>query len=115
MQNLMKMEIWVFVLGQVNESIASICQIYIFTTKEEIFYLNIYLLRYFMFSGIWLVRKLVGMILQLLLRFELLGGGEAGKVCGCESKWIHARRKIKAKINSIPTARASWGKKGGKG
>ena len=50
------------------------------------------------------------MILQLLLRFELLGGEEAGKVCGCESKWIHARRKIKAKINSIPTARASWGK-----
>ena len=31
-----------------------------------------------------------------------------------ESKWIHARRKIKAKINSIPTARASWGGKGKK-
>ena len=71
--------------------------------------------RYFMLRGIWLVRRLVGMILQLLLRFELLGGGEAGKVCGCESKWIHARRKIKAKINSIPTARASSRKKGGKG
>ena len=54
------------------------------------------------------------MILQLLLRFELLGGEEAGKVCGCESKWIHARRKIKAKINSIPTAGASWGEKGKK-
>ena len=36
------------------------------------------------------------MILQLLLRFELLGGGgrEAGNVCGCESKWIHAERII---------------------
>ena len=42
MQNLMKMEIWVFVLGQVNESVASSCQIYPFNTEEEIFHLNIY-------------------------------------------------------------------------
>ena len=53
------------------------------------------------------------MILQLLLRFELLGGEEAGKVCGCESKWIHGRRKIKAKINSIPTAGEPLGGKKG--
>ena len=42
MHNLMIIEFWVFVLGQVNESVASSCQIYPFKTEEEIFYLNIY-------------------------------------------------------------------------
>ena len=37
-----------------------------------------------MFRGIWLVRKLVAMILQLLLRFELLEFGILSYLVGSE-------------------------------